>query len=177
MGSSESFSMSSRPGGSRYPSAFGHTPTYRSYASIPDASVSDYPSALSRDLTRDLGSLSALQVPALLADGTLHLSWQAPISTCPLSEEDLLQPLQKKWNLIQAHTAAPAAMEAVQRQNIRRTPRTNLQLPERVVYLTHRMRTLHLDTLAKIHIKTKSPTILIISKLDNELNQFCLPYY
>merc|ERR1711956_168777 len=59
MGSSESFSMSSRPGGSRYPSAFGHTPTYRSYASIPDASVSDYPSALSRDLTRDLGSLSS----------------------------------------------------------------------------------------------------------------------
>merc|ERR1739842_18385 len=55
MGSSESFSMSSRPGGSRYPSAFGHTPTYRSYASIPDASISD----LSRDLTRDLGSLSS----------------------------------------------------------------------------------------------------------------------
>ena len=82
-----------------------------------------------------------------------------------VSEEDLLQPLQRKWNLIQAHTAAPAATEAVQKQNIRPTPRTNLQLPERVVYLTHRMRTLHLDTLAKIHIKTKSPTILIISKL------------
>merc|ERR1711936_609976 len=54
MGSSESFSMSSRQGGSRYPSAFGHTPTYRSYASIPDASIGD----LSRDLTRELGSLS-----------------------------------------------------------------------------------------------------------------------
>merc|ERR1739838_1170458 len=54
MGSSESFSMSSRQGGSRYPSAFGHTPTYRSYASIPDASIGD----LSRDLTRDLGSLT-----------------------------------------------------------------------------------------------------------------------
>merc|ERR1712122_3767 len=37
--------------GSRYPSAFGHTPTYRSYSSIPDASISD----MSRDLTRDLG--------------------------------------------------------------------------------------------------------------------------
>merc|ERR1719378_764023 len=46
--------MSSRQGGSRYPSAFGHTPTYRSYASIPDASIGD----LSRDLTRELGSLS-----------------------------------------------------------------------------------------------------------------------
>merc|ERR1711894_472506 len=55
MGSSESFSMSSRQGGSRYPSAFGHTPTYRSYASIPDASIGD----LSRDLTRELGSLSS----------------------------------------------------------------------------------------------------------------------
>merc|ERR1711899_413811 len=54
MGSSESLSMSSRQGGSRYPSAFGHTPTYRSYASIPDASVGD----LTRDLTRDLGSLT-----------------------------------------------------------------------------------------------------------------------
>merc|ERR1712156_1118874 len=54
MGSSETFSMSSRQGGSRYPSAFGHTPTYRSYASIPDASIGD----LSRDLTRELGSLS-----------------------------------------------------------------------------------------------------------------------
>merc|ERR1712073_75391 len=54
MGSSESFSMSSRQGGSRYPSAFGHTPTYRSYASIPDASIGD----LSRDLTRELGALS-----------------------------------------------------------------------------------------------------------------------
>merc|ERR1711962_1912241 len=50
----ETFSMSSRQGGSRYPSAFGHTPTYRSYASIPDASIGD----LSRDLTRELGSLS-----------------------------------------------------------------------------------------------------------------------
>merc|ERR1712008_86019 len=50
----ESFSMSSRQGGSRYPSAFGHTPTYRSYASIPDASIGD----LSRDLTRELGSLT-----------------------------------------------------------------------------------------------------------------------
>ena len=46
--------MSSRQGGSRYPSAFGHTPTYRSYASIPDASGGD----LTRDLTRELGSLS-----------------------------------------------------------------------------------------------------------------------
>merc|ERR1719153_326741 len=46
--------MSSRQGGSRYPSAFGHTPTYRSYASIPDASIGD----LSRDLIRELGSLS-----------------------------------------------------------------------------------------------------------------------
>merc|ERR1711945_12857 len=54
MGSLETFSMSSRQGGSRYPSAFGHTPTYRSYASIPDASIGD----LSRDLTRELGSLS-----------------------------------------------------------------------------------------------------------------------
>merc|ERR1712012_1280135 len=54
MGSSETFSTSSRQGGSRYPSAFGHTPTYRSYASIPDASIGD----LSRDLTRELGSLS-----------------------------------------------------------------------------------------------------------------------
>ena len=82
-----------------------------------------------------------------------------------VSEENLLQPLQRKWNRIQAHTAAPAVTEAVQKQNIRPTLRTNLQLPEQVVFLTHRMRTLHLDTLAKIHIKTKSPLILIISKL------------
>lgn len=46
--------MSSRhSGGSRYPSAYGHTPTYRSYASIPDASVSSF----AKDLTRDLGSM------------------------------------------------------------------------------------------------------------------------
>merc|ERR1719510_2589475 len=44
--------MSSRhTGGSKYPSAYGHTPSYRSYASIPDASASDF----ARDLTRDLG--------------------------------------------------------------------------------------------------------------------------
>ena len=93
-----------------------------------------------------------------------------------VSEENLLQPLQRKWNHIQVHTAAPAVTEAVPKQNIRPTPRTNLQLPEQVVFLTHRMRTLHLDTLAKIHIKTKSPPILIISKLMS-LIIFCLPYY
>ena len=47
--------MSSRNTGSRYPSAFGHTPTYRSYSSIPDASIS----GISRDLTRDLGISNA----------------------------------------------------------------------------------------------------------------------
>merc|ERR1712226_177984 len=47
--------MSSRNTGSRYPSAFGHTPTYRSYSSIPDVSIS----GISRDLTRDLGISNA----------------------------------------------------------------------------------------------------------------------
>ena len=93
-----------------------------------------------------------------------------------VSEENLLQPLQRKWNHIQAHTAAPAVTEAVPKQNIRPTPRTDLQLQEQVVFLTHRMRTLHLDTLAKIHIKTKCHPILIISKLIS-LIIFCLPYY
>ena len=93
-----------------------------------------------------------------------------------VSEENLLQPLQRKWNHIQAHTVAPAVTEAVPKQNIRPTPRTDLQLQEQVVFLTHRMRTLHLDTLAKIHIKTKCPPILIISKLMS-LIIFCLPYY
>merc|ERR1719270_403475 len=46
--------MSSRQGGSRYPSAFGHTPTYRSYAAIIYGAIRDF----SRDLTRDLGSIS-----------------------------------------------------------------------------------------------------------------------
>ena len=47
--------MSSRNTGSKYPSAYGHTPTYRSYSSIPDASIS----GISRDLTRDLGISNA----------------------------------------------------------------------------------------------------------------------
>eukprot|EP00093_Oithona_nana_P002758 02758.XXX_18716_18141_1 [CDS] Oithona nana genome sequencing. len=50
--------MSSRNTGSRYPSAFGHTPTYRSYSSIPDASIS----GISRDLTRDLGISNAGEI-------------------------------------------------------------------------------------------------------------------
>ena len=82
-----------------------------------------------------------------------------------VSEENLLQPLQRKWNLIQAHTAAPVVTEAVQKQNIRPTPCTNQQPPEQVVFLTHHMRIIHLDILAKIHIKTNPPPILIISKL------------
>merc|ERR1711981_614166 len=71
--------MSSRhSGGSRFPSAYGHTPSYRSYASIPDASsASDF----TRDLTRDLGlGASTAGVSAfnrnptsLLADSDLHM--------------------------------------------------------------------------------------------------------
>merc|ERR1711974_316597 len=71
--------MSSRhSGGSRFPSAYGHTPSYRSYASIPDSSVGEF----TRDLTRDLGigSGSTAGVSAfnrnptsLLADTDLHL--------------------------------------------------------------------------------------------------------
>ncbi len=41
-------------GGSRYPSAYGHTPSYRSYASIPDASISDF----TKDLTGLTSSLA-----------------------------------------------------------------------------------------------------------------------
>merc|ERR1711894_8082 len=137
------------------PQLTDHTPPYQMLLSV----------IIPRPYLEIWDRCPALQVSVLLADGTLHLSWQAPTSTCPLSEENLLQPLQRKWNHIQAHTAAPAVTEAVQKQNIRPTLRTNLQLPEQVVFLTHRMRTLHLDTLAKIHIKTKSLLILIISKL------------
>merc|ERR1711981_804735 len=85
--------MSSRhSGGSRFPSAYGHTPSYRSYASIPDASsASDF----TRDLTRDLGlGASTAGVSAfnrnptsLLADSDLHMPLRTTGGTSQSSQK------------------------------------------------------------------------------------------
>ena len=79
--------MSSR-GGSRYPSAFGHTPSYRSYSSIPDASVSD----LTRDLTRDLGMSASGLGSSLNKDYSGVSAFGRPTATSLLAADDLRFP-------------------------------------------------------------------------------------
>ena len=145
--------MSSRNTGSKYPSAYGHTPTYRSYSSIPDASIS----GISRDLTRDLGISNAgvsafgrnatslldsdfsLSSPryfcSFLINIKVHLYFFPDYTkfTFAVFEAILLLLKRSQATLAQA-TVALARMEVVQSPSIRRIRPTNQLQLEPLVY-------------------------------------------
>merc|ERR1712203_1071912 len=153
----ETLSMSSRQGGSRYPSAFGHTPTYRSYASIPDASIGD----LSRDLTRELGSLSnTAGVSAFNRTPTSLLSTDLSLPSVGGGSSSSSAAKVQSYS---SSTAALVVTEVAQLLNTPLTQRTNLQLLVLAVFPTLLMDTLLQTTLAKIHTKTESLLIPITS--------------
>merc|ERR1712154_707844 len=81
MGSRKSTAMSYRGSGSRYPSAYGHTPSYRSVNTLPsgvstsyETPTSSFTSGLGRDMARDLKfdidrELKAFDTPLTTSSG------------------------------------------------------------------------------------------------------------